>query len=97
MRGFKLKYPFTQPFTIPHITIIVCALGVLWTIVVTLVNVAALGYDVVPVYSTSFSSSGTLLWYEKFVLTRWFFPASWSCDPMVLEPWQRTISLEFRF
>lgn len=83
----KIEYPLTQPFTLPYFTVIVCALGVIGTALITVMNVAAVGYDVVQVYSTSFNSSD-LLWYEKFAPIRWLFPASWSCHPTVIEPGQ---------
>jgi len=81
----SIDYPVTRPFTLPYFNVIVYILGILWIAFITLLNVAAVGYDVVSVYSTSFNSS-TLLWYEKFALTSRLFPRSWSCDPAVLEP-----------
>lgn len=77
-------YPLTRSFTLPHVNIIFYALGVSWIAIVTVLNVAAVGYDTVPVFSTSFNS--TLLWYEKFAPLRWLFPPSWNCTPAVIEP-----------
>jgi hypothetical protein len=86
------EYPVTHPFTLPHFTIIVYVLGTFWTIVVTILNIAAVGYEVVPVFSTSFNSS-TSLWYERFAPISWLFPASWICDPAVIEPGESIIHL----
>jgi hypothetical protein len=80
-----LEYSPTQPFTLPHFNIVVYTLGGIWTTVITILNVAAVGYDTVQTLSTSFNSS-TPLWYERFVLTRWLFPASWSCSAFLIEP-----------
>jgi hypothetical protein len=86
-----LEYSPTQPFTLPHFAVIVHTLGVIWTVLLTILNVAAVGYETVPIFSTSFNSS-TPLWYERFVLTRWLFPASLSCSPFLIEPGQSSHS-----
>jgi hypothetical protein len=80
-----IEYSVTRPFTLPYFSVIVSILGIFWIAVITILNVAAVGYDAVPVYSTSFNSS-TLLWYEKSALISWLFPPSWSCDPAIIEP-----------
>ena len=87
----KLEYPVTRRFTLPYLTLVVCVLGLIWITLVTLVNVAAVGYDVVTVYSTSFNPP-SLLWYEKRTSFRWLFPPGWSCNPASMEPGQ---GLEF--
>jgi hypothetical protein len=53
----RLEYPLTMPITLPHFTLVICILGVFWTTLITILNVAAVGYDVVSVYSSSFNSS----------------------------------------
>jgi len=88
MRLFPpLEYSPTQPFTLPHFTIIVYTLGLLWTIFITVLNVAAVGYESVPVFSNSFNST-TPLWYERIAPIGWLLPASWSCLPLLIEPGQ---------
>lgn len=83
----KLEYSITRPFTLPYFTAIVYTLGVMWIIIITVFNVAAVGYDSYPLYSTSFNSS-IRLWYERFVLTKLIFPQSWSCNSVVIEAGQ---------
>src|SRR5277367_4970341 len=97
MRLPSLGYPVTRPFTLPHFTLIVIGFGIVWTVLITILNVAAVGYDLVPIYSTSFNSStSTLFWYEKFAPIRWLFPPSWICDAAVIQHGQRT-TLTFHF
>jgi len=84
----RLQYPITRSFTIRHFTEWVLVLGLLWVGLVTLFNVAALGYETIQVYSTSFTAP-RLLWYEKFSVTKALFPASWVCAPALVEPYQR--------
>ena len=68
-----VEYTPTQPFTLPHFTIIVYTLGILWTTLITILNVAAVGYDTVQIFSTSFNST-TPVWYERFAPISWLFP-----------------------
>jgi hypothetical protein len=83
----RLHYSITRPFTIPYYTEFVLFFGLLWVGLVTLFNVAAVGYDIVQVFSTSFEPP-TQLWYEKFSLTKELFPSSWTCTPALIEPYQ---------
>ena len=74
----KPEYSITREITIPYFTRIFYVVGFLWIAIVTLLNVAAVGYDTVNIYSPSFNAT-QLLWYEKFPLTKGLFPPSWSC------------------
>jgi len=78
----KVQYSITRNITIPYFTPILCVLGFVWIGIITLLNIAAIGYDSVTQYSTSFNNSKPL-WYERFALTKSVFPASWSCSPSV--------------
>ena len=72
----KPEYSITREITIPYFTPILYLVGFLWIAIVTLLNVAAVGYDTVNIYSPSFNAT-QLLWYEKFPLTKGLFPPSW--------------------
>jgi len=70
-----LEYPITRPLSLGiwfNITIIV--LGIAWTALVTVFNVATVGYELIPITSTQFNASYTL-WYEGFIPSSWVSPA----------------------
>src|ERR1700733_7918971 len=79
-----LEYPITRPFTLPYFTVGFVAIGVIWIVFITLVNVAAVGYEVVPVFSVSFNSTSTL-WYERFAPTAFWLLKSWTCNPSTIQ------------
>src|SRR5271170_397217 len=83
---FWLEYPITKPFTLPYFTQGVIVAGVIWTAFVTVVNIAAVGYDTVSVTSFSFNSSQPLLWYEQIPLIASWFPKGCTCSPSTIMP-----------
>lgn len=68
---------------IPYMTPILYVLGLVWIGGVALLNIAAVGYDSVSVYSTSFNTRSPS-WDERWSLLKSFFPPSWSCTPSVI-------------
>jgi hypothetical protein len=64
-------------------TPIALALGAVWIVVVTMVNIAAVGYEVVP-FTTTIYNSTTSLWYERILPTSWRHQ-SVSCDGSLLQ------------
>jgi hypothetical protein len=78
-----LEYNVTRKFTLRYLNLIIYGGGIIWTILITILNVAAVGYDVVPLYSTSFDNI-TPLWYERLFGSKGLFPSSWSCNPTVI-------------
>ena len=81
------EYPITRPFTLRYFTPMVLVLGLIWVTFVTLLNVVAVGYEYVPVISTSFNSS-SVLWYEIFVpkSTSLWIPKTRTCAGSVIKP-----------
>jgi hypothetical protein len=77
------EYPVTRPFTLRHFNSALLCIGVLWSALITLLNVAAVGYETVSIVSSSFD--GTPLWYERFPLTRFWLPQSRSCQPAKIQ------------
>jgi len=71
----------TRPFTLPHFTPILLTLGTIWVVFVTIISVAAVGYETVTIRTTAteFNSSNTV-WYEKVFPTSQWIPASRSCE-----------------
>ena len=69
----RLQYHVTRDSSVTF-TVIVFIFGVVWTTLITLAIVVAVGYEYVPVWTTTFNSSMTL-WYEKhFPWTSRVFP-----------------------
>jgi hypothetical protein len=64
------EYSVTRPVTLRYFTPIVLLLGVVWIAAVTFVNVVVVGYDYVPLVSTSFNTSKEL-WYEAYMPKSW--------------------------
>jgi len=82
--SFFLEYTLTRRFTVPYFTIGFVVFQVIWIFFITLVNFAAVGYESAPVFSVSFNSSNTL-WYERFALTAFWLPKSWTCNPSTIQ------------
>lgn len=61
-----ISYPLTRPANLDiYFNVIIVLLGILSVTVITLSNVAAVGYEHVPTTSANFAASYTL-WYERF-------------------------------
>ena len=86
------QYSVTRNITIPYFTPILWLLGIIWVGIVTLLNIAAVGYDTETLYSESYYNPQTL-WYERFSLTRPFFPHSWTCTPATINSFSRITPL----
>jgi len=59
-------------------TYVFLILGAIYIILITVVNVAAVGYELVPFISSSYNGSANL-WYEGLVPERWK-PVTRSCE-----------------
>ena len=83
------EYPITRSFRFSRFQKSVVYLFMLcWTIVVTVINVAAVGYELVPTSSPFFATTYHL-WYEKFrpkigtvPILQW---PSRTCDPSIIK------------
>jgi hypothetical protein len=78
------EYSVTRPIVISRwLEILICLGGVLWFTIVTVVNIAVVGYDLVPVTSTIFNNSYDL-WYERLIPLRSWIPQSWTCNGSII-------------
>jgi hypothetical protein len=76
-------YPVTRPIAFSRWQLVlVIVSGIFLSILVTIFNIAATGYEPFPVTSTSFTNDAKL-WYERVVPPGWF-SQSWSCNPATL-------------
>jgi hypothetical protein len=80
-----LEYPVTRPITLCRFWKCVLVLGaIIWVTLITLVNVAAVGYELVPVTSSVFNSSA-VLWYERFMPISSWIPKSRTCEWSIIK------------
>ena len=68
----------------PLSVLIIIVLGVAWVALVTIVNVAAVGYELVSVTSTDFNASYSL-WYERFIPRQSWKPMTRTCDGSIIQ------------
>jgi hypothetical protein len=80
-----LEYPVTRPIPLCRLWTGVLVLGaIIWVTLITLVNVAAVGYELVPVTSSVFNSSAQL-WYERFMPISSWIPKSRTCEWSIIK------------
>ena len=80
-----LEYPITRSIPLRRFWSVLIVLGaVAWILIITLVNVAVVGYEVVPIISTSYSDSSTL-WYEHILPMSSWIPRRRTCDWSVIK------------
>src|SRR6266496_1977794 len=78
------EYPITRPVVFSRFwTAWFLIAGLFWVTSVTLLNIATVGYETVPITSTSYNYPYHL-WYEKLFPVMSWLPASRSCDPSVI-------------
>lgn len=83
-------YPVKRSVSLPpgplrYFNIAVLTLGVIYAVVITLINVVAVGYESITVDSTNFNSSAPL-WYEQHFLPKTqLLPPSRNCSPSFIK------------
>jgi hypothetical protein len=74
-----LEYHVTRPIILKKwITAFIIVGAILWIIIVTLINIVAVGYELVSVSSTNFNNTARN-WYEKVIHPNSIIPSSWDC------------------
>jgi hypothetical protein len=80
-----LGYPVIRPIILKKwITASIIVGAILWIIIVTLINIVAVGYELVPVPSPNFNNTARN-WYEKVIDTDIIIPLSWICSYSVIK------------
>jgi hypothetical protein len=83
----QFQYPVTRNATEgrPSLMIVLSVLLGLYVVIITIVNIAATGYEPKPVQSSDYNQS-IVLWYDKFVpsSSRKYTLDTWTCDPAVI-------------
>jgi|SRR5277367_3753427 len=87
----KLDYPLTRDFPLSF-SLAVIILGLLWSGFITTVIVVAVGYEYVPIYTTTFNSTQTL-WYERFLRWTAWMPQTQTCQPATIRVQESIVHL----
>ena len=84
------EYPVTRPIPLSRGSLVLVILGALsFVAIVTVINVVAVGYELVAITTTDYNSS-TPLWYEKFMPKSWT-PQTKTCQPTVIKLNERSL------
>ena len=79
MAWITFEYAVTRPFNLRFLNPTLLILGLIWSAFVTLVSIAAVGYEGVTVFSDTFNSTSQL-WYEKIFPHSDWIPSSSVCQ-----------------
>ena len=89
--NYRLGYPAESEKFNATFTYTVLISGLFWFALITAINVAAVGYELVPFISSSFNGSANL-WYEGFLPDIWK-PVTSSCEPKIFPLGQSSLSI----
>jgi hypothetical protein len=79
--NYRFEYTDTSGSFKGGFTWTILFLGVIYITVVTIINVVAVGYELVPFISSQYNGSANL-WYEGFLPNMWR-PVTRSCEPTI--------------
>jgi len=80
-----LEYPITRPVALGiwfNVLVVLFMTG--WTVIITLVSIASVAYELVPVTSTQYNATYTLF-YEKFIPSSSWLPETRTCDASIIQ------------
>ena len=81
---WPLEYPLTHPLRLGRLSIVLIMAGtLLFTAIITIINIVTVGYELMPVTSNTFNIT-TTFWYEKLVPTKWK-PNAGTCDAATIK------------
>jgi hypothetical protein len=75
-------YSVSRAITLRYFTRTFFVFGIIWIIIITIINVVVVGYETVPVTSTAFYSANKL-WYEGFSLGTYY--VSRTCNATIVK------------
>jgi hypothetical protein len=88
-----LEYGVTRPIAIGRRgTALIIIVFVLYITAVTLVNVAAVGYEIVSFTSATYNDT-TELWYEKLIPVSIWRPQTRTCEGTVIKLQERALPI----
>lgn len=78
------QYPITRNFSSPFFSPVLAVVGFIWMMLITIMCLAAVGYEYESIFTTDFNST-TRLWYEKLFPTTPWTPHTKICQPAILK------------
>lgn len=87
------QYPITRPITLRYFKSIFLVLGILYVTFITLINVAAVGYENTAVISIAYNRT-EMLWYEHLKGVMGGFVGRWNCSASIIEVTEGFLELE---
>jgi hypothetical protein len=84
LRTYHFEYSISRPIRTPWFAPVIFSVGLIYVIVITLVNVIAVGYDTINYNSIVYNETHSL-WYDKLVPFRGPSYNHRSCEPALLK------------
>lgn len=80
------EYSITRPITLSRWAFALILVGVIvWSVLVTLISVAAVGYELIQLSSTDYNGTYSV-WYDDFVRpVSGLIPKTWNCVPSIIK------------
>jgi hypothetical protein len=72
-------YSLSRPITLRHFNLLVLVFGVIYVAFITLINIAAVGYEPVTVVDSDYNKTVTP-WYQRFLVKTSLLPEPWACN-----------------
>ena len=92
MAYYFFHYPVTRPITLQHFRPAILLFGFFFVVLLTLVNVIAVGYENLSVISIAYNRTDTI-WYEGVLETFGGFPKGWICSPSTIQVTEGSLAL----
>src|SRR5271170_4742445 len=84
LRSYHFEYSISRPITLPWFAPVVLVVGFIYIIVITFVNVIAVGYNTINYNSLVYNETHSL-WYDRLVPFRGSSYNHRSCEPTLLK------------
>ena len=76
-------YAVTRPIELSRWKLVALLIfGLVFTVIITIFNIAATAYEPISLSSTDFNNNVTL-WYQRIIPSSWTSP-TWTCTPATL-------------
>jgi len=86
---FLLEYAVSRPIPVKRRwLVLIIILAIVFVVLTTLINIIAVGYELVSFTSTTFNETRTL-WYERLIPVTSWLPRSRTCDGTVIKLMER--------
>jgi hypothetical protein len=84
-----LEYPLSRPISVKRRwLVLIIAVAICFVLLTTMINIIAVGYELVSFTSTTYNEDHTL-WYERLISVTSWLPRSRACDGTVIKLMER--------